>query len=140
MNSQLTISLKNEISEISSVVEKVEGFCEENLIHPKILNTINLALDEIITNIISYGYTDGKEHIIDLTLLADDKNLTVKIEDDALAFNPLEQAEPDINKPLEDKQIGGLGIHLIRKLLDELEYNRIDGKNVFFMKKKLILT
>jgi serine/threonine-protein kinase RsbW len=137
MDSKLKISLINKISEVSKLVEQVEVFAEENEISFKILNTINLALDEIITNIISYGYSDEIEHIIEVDLSKDNLWLTVTITDDAKEFNPLDQPEPDVSKPLEEKQIGGLGIHLIRNLLDELDYKRVDGKNIFIMRKKI---
>ena len=137
MNSKLEIKLTNKISEVSRVVDQVEVFGEENGLPFKVLNTINLALDEIITNIVSYGYTDDASHEIDIELILDEKLLTVKITDDAVEFNPLDQPEPDVNIPLEEKKIGGLGIHLIRNLIDELDYKRIDDKNVFVMRKKL---
>jgi Anti-sigma regulatory factor (Ser/Thr protein kinase) len=137
MDSKLKISLINNISEVSRLVEQVEIFAEENEISFKILNTINLALDEIITNIISYGYSDEIQHIIEVELLKDNVWLTVTIIDDAKEFNPLEQPEPDVTKSLEEKQIGGLGIHLIRNLLDELDYRRVENKNIFVMRKKI---
>ena len=137
MEAKLIVPVKNELSGIGKAIEQIEVFGEENELSLKVLNTINLALDEIITNIISYGYEDNAEHIIELELVLDDEMLTVKVTDDAKEFNPLDQPEPDVTKPLEEKQIGGLGIHLIRNLLDKLDYKRIDGKNVFIMKKKL---
>lgn len=137
MNSTLELKLNNDISEVTRTVEQVEIFGEESGLSFKVVNTINLALDEIITNIISYGYSDGLEHFINVKLETNDNWLIVKITDDAAAFNPLDQPEPDINKSLEEKQIGGLGIHLIRNLLDELEYHRENDKNIFIMRKKI---
>jgi len=131
------IRLNNNISEVNRAVEQVEAFGEERGLSLKIINTVNLALDELVTNIVSYGYDDEARHEIVIELLLDDEKLTVNVIDDAKAFNPLDQPEPDIDLPLEEKKIGGLGIHLIRNLLDELEYNRVGNKNVFTMKKKI---
>lgn len=137
MNSHLTVNIVNELSELERLTEVLEDYFRNNNISGKINNTISLALDEIITNIISYGYSDDQRHMIKLDFLVDPDFLTVIVEDDAQPFNPLEQPEPDISAPLEEKQVGGLGIYLIRSLLDILNYERINNKNVFTMKKKL---
>lgn len=137
MNQKLEIKIVNKISEVSRVVDSVEAFAEEIDLPFKVLNTVNLALDEIVTNIISYGYTDDENHEIEIELILLDGVLTVKVEDDAKAFNPLDQPEPDTDIPLEEKKIGGLGIHLIKNLMDELEYIRVNDKNVFVMKKNI---
>jgi len=137
MNSKLEIKITNKINEVSRVVEQVEVFAEEINLPFKVLNTVNLALDEIITNIISYGYADEESHEIKIELFLHDGVLSVIVEDDAKAFNPLDQPEPDIDIPLEEKQIGGLGIHLIKNLMDELDYTRAGNKNIFVMRKKI---
>lgn len=137
MNSKLEIKITNKITEVSRVVDQVEVFAEEINLPFKVLNTVNLALDEIITNIISYGYADEESHEIKIELFLHDGVLSVIVEDDAKAFNPLEQPEPDIDIPLEEKQIGGLGIHLIKNLMDELDYTRTGNKNIFVMRKKI---
>lgn len=137
MNSKLEIKITNKINEVSRVVDQVEVFAEEINLPFKVLNTVNLALDEIITNIISYGYADEESHEIKIELFLHDGVLSVIVEDDAKAFNPLDQPEPDIDIPLEEKQIGGLGIHLIKNLMDELDYTRSGNKNIFVMRKKI---
>jgi len=104
-------------------------------------NAIELSLDELLTNIISYGYNDNDSHLItvDLWLEGEDdsKFVIIRLVDDGVKFNPLEKKEVDLDLPLEEKQIGGLGIHLVKKLMDELHYERREDKNVLTLKKKL---
>jgi anti-sigma regulatory factor (Ser/Thr protein kinase) len=102
------------------------------------MHDLNLALEEILTNIISYGYTDNREHEIRVSLSVQPGEVTAEVEDDGRPFNPLEAPEPDTAKSLEEKMIGGLGIHLVRKLTDGLEYQRQEEKNRLVMKKHLL--
>jgi len=98
---------------------------------------VNVSLEELLTNVISYGYEDTQEHEIILRLSFADGEMTAEIEDDGRPFNPLEMTEPDINKPLEERQVGGLGIYLVRKFMTNLAYQRHEGKNRLTLKKKI---
>jgi serine/threonine-protein kinase RsbW len=136
MSSSVYIELRNDISEISRVIDKLEEFGSENKIPGKIITEFALAVDEIITNIISYGYDDNEEHTISVVVFTDDENLTAIVEDEAKQFNPLEVPEADISKTIEERKVGGLGIYLVRKLMDSVEYEYNCGKNIFKIKKK----
>jgi anti-sigma regulatory factor (Ser/Thr protein kinase) len=96
---------------------------------------MNICLDEMFTNIVSYGFEDDLEHIISFTINLDNLELTLIIEDDGIPFNPLEKKEPETPPDLIDIRIGGLGIHIVRKLMDALSYKRESNKNKFTMKK-----
>jgi anti-sigma regulatory factor (Ser/Thr protein kinase) len=136
MNEKISIELKNNVGELERLSQILTQFGETNNLSPKVLFAINLALEEILTNIINYGYKDNYEHEIKLAISLEHDELTVKVEDDGQAFNPLRAPEPDIDKPLQNRPIGGLGIHLVRNLMDELEYRRWEGRNILVMKKK----
>jgi anti-sigma regulatory factor (Ser/Thr protein kinase) len=101
------------------------------------MRDLNIALEEILTNIISYGYTDDREHVIRVRLSVQPGEVKAEVEDDGQPFNPFEAPEVDTAKPLEERAIGGLGIHLVRKLMDGLEYQRQEGKNLLVIKKHL---
>jgi serine/threonine-protein kinase RsbW len=101
----------------------------------KTINAVNLAVEELFTNIISYGYPDDKEHVVTVSVRYEDGALLVRVEDDGMAFNPKRASDPDLKCPLEQSKIGGLGIYLARKLMDEFEYERKGGKNIIRMKK-----
>ena len=129
--------LKNELEEIRLLAEAIELWGEENGIPGKTLFQLNLALDELLTNTITYGYPEGGEHEIMLRLIPEgEKELLIEIRDDGLAFNPLEVKAPDLKQDIEERPIGGLGIHLVRQMLNELEYRRENGQNILLMRKK----
>jgi len=136
MSEKIAFELKNNLSEIERLSQIVTEFGGLNNLSPKVLFAVNLALEEILTNIISYGYEDNNEHVIVIRLSLKDEELVAEVEDDGRPFNPLEVPKPDISRPLEDRKIGGLGIHLVRNLMDGLEYRRYGGKNISVMKKR----
>ena len=103
----------------------------------KVSFDVHLALEEIVTNVISYGFQDQEEHHIRLGLYLEGGELRAEVEDDGKAFNPLEVTSPDAERPLTERPAGGLGIHLVRDLIDEITYQRQQGRNVLVMRKKV---
>ena len=136
MNKML-LTLKNDLSEIERLADAVMHFGRENSLSDESVFDINLALEEVVNNIISYAYTDKNEHHITIHLELEGQELILKVEDDGTPFNPLAVAEPDIDKPLEEREPGGLGLFFVRKLTDKLEYKREHDKNILIMKKKI---
>ena len=137
MPEHLEIKLRNQLSELASANHTLSDFGRQRGLPDNVLHDLNLALGEILTNIISYGYTDSEEHEIAVRLSVESGEMRVDVEDDGQPFNPLEAPEADATKPLEERAIGGLGVHLVRKLTDGLEYRRHEGKNLLVMKKRL---
>lgn len=135
MSDNITVELKNNISETERLSQIVSDFSEANGLSIGDSYALNLSLEEILTNVISYGYEDNNEHTITIRISLKDKELIAEVEDDGKPFNPLEAPEPDIEKPLEDRPVGGLGIHLVRNLMDGLEYKRELGKNILMMRR-----
>lgn len=133
--------LKNDLAEIQLLAEAVETFGKEFDLPVKAIFHVNLALDELLTNTISYGYPEGGQHEILVRITLQQKDiLLIEIRDDGFAFNPLESAQPDIPKDIDEWPLGGLGIHLVRKMLDELEYTREDDQNILLMRKRINLS
>lgn len=97
---------------------------------------LHLALEEHLTNVISHGYGPGKSGTITVRFSLEPSNLRVEIADDATPFNPLEAPEVDTSLPIEDKPLGGLGVHMIRKCVDGLAYRRLGDRNVLIMQKR----
>ena len=106
-------------------------------IRPGKILEINVCLDELFTNIVSYGFDDDREHIVEFTLSGDSNFVIINIEDDAKLFNPLEKVDPDFPENVEEAKIGGLGILIIRKIMDNVTYERSQGKNKLTMKKNI---
>jgi anti-sigma regulatory factor (Ser/Thr protein kinase) len=121
----LSFELANDLAEMPVLVEHLEGFCEQHGIGPEVVSVVNLALEEIITNIISYGYADGGDHRIRVDLSHDGTTLTARVEDDANALGPMQEEDPNIS----------LGIHLVRTLMDEVTYSREQDHNVLCLRK-----
>jgi anti-sigma regulatory factor (Ser/Thr protein kinase) len=135
MNKKLI--LKNDISEIKNLTDFLCKVCEENDICNKILCDATLAIEEIFANIVHYGYEDKNEHFVEINIKIADDNLALEIIDDGKPFNPLEEPPPKTDTSFEEREVGGLGIHLVRNLMDELEYKQVKGKNVLTMKVRL---
>ena len=133
-----SILFKNQLSEIARLGQVVKTFVALHALPSKLAFELNVALEEILTNVISYGYADSGEHDIVLRLSCTGEEVTTEVEDDGRPFNPLAAPPPDISKPLEERPVGGLGIHLVRKFMDSVEYRRQQGKNLLVMTKSVL--
>jgi serine/threonine-protein kinase RsbW len=134
---KILITLENKISEIERLADAVMKFGRKNSFSDKVIFDINLALEEVVNNVISYAYKDKNEHQINIYMELEGQVLLLKVEDDGAPFNPFDVPEPDIDKPLEEREPGGLGLFFVRNLTDELEYKREKDKNILIMKKKI---
>ena len=137
MPATFAITLKNQLSEVVKLEKILEEFGRNQDISQEILSSMNLALEEILTNIISYGYQDTDEHDISLRLAIQGKEFLAEVEDDGTPFNPIEAQDPEITLPIEDRPIGGLGIYLTKKMMDGIDYERREGKNRLRLKKMI---
>jgi sigma-B regulation protein RsbU (phosphoserine phosphatase) len=131
------VSIKNELNEIDRINEIFTALCEQYQIPGIICRKFHIAFDELINNIVSYGYNDKNEHEIKIRINITEKQLQVSIEVDGIAFNPLKSGDPDLNAGIEDREIGGLGIHLIKNLMDDVSYKRYPKKNLTTLFKKI---
>lgn len=131
----LAYRLKNRLAEIEALALAVESFAAANNLPEQMVFQVNLCLDELLTNTISYGFPQGGEHEITVEIVLQGGALVITTHDGGLAFNPLERAEADTSQGIEERPVGGLGIHLVRNMMDEIEYRRESGQNVLVMKK-----
>jgi serine/threonine-protein kinase RsbW len=130
-------SILNKIRDLSRMPDVVAQLAEEQGLSDDVVFGLNVALDEMLSNIIKYGYTDDAIHEIRIRLSVADAVLTAEIEDDGQAFDPCAAAPVDVDAPLEERKVGGLGIHIVRKLMTEVGYERINGRNRLVMKMLL---
>lgn len=133
----LMVVLKNEIPEIQRLKNICVDFGKKHRLKTEAIGEICLILEEAVSNIIYYGYDDHKRHRITVRFFLENEELVIKITDDASAFNPLEFKEPDMDKPFGQREIGGFGIHLMRRLSDKAEYKRERNKNILTIRKKV---
>jgi len=134
---RVELRIANRLEEISRVADMVEHFGAEHGVPGQIVNDVNIALDEALSNIVSYAYGPDEQGEIIVRLACAAGELRVEIEDAGRPFDPLQRAPPDLAKPLHERSVGGLGIHFIKSLMDEVAYARIDGKNRLRLKKRL---
>lgn len=133
----ITIRITASVSEIERLNRLVRQFGELHELPSRILYAVNLALDEAVTNVVLHGYEgkDGGKVAIRIDIA--DGRLTATVEDAGLEFDPLSLPTPNLQAPLEERAIGGLGIHLMRSLMDEVAYSRRDSLNVLTLRKRI---
>ncbi len=132
-----SFELKNDLSELEQLCQTCEEIGRDINISDKTIFEMNLALDELFTNIISYGFNDQQEHTIKINITIEGDQLQMRIEDDGVPFNPMESKTPDFQCGIEECKIGGLGIHLIRKMMDDVQYKRVSDKNILLLRRKI---
>lgn len=130
MSKSIRITIKNDLSELVRVNETAVAFLAEHPLPPRAEYALHITLEEIITNTIKYGYEDDGAHDIDVQITADPDVVLVRFEDDGREFDPRGAPTPDIDKPIEERQIGGMGIHMVRTMSDGITYRRAHGRNI----------
>lgn len=132
----LKLILKNNISELDHLARFLEETGEQMGFSMKLVMNLNLVLEELVTNIIFYGYKDKASHEIFIAFNIDDEKVAITITDDGIPFNPTKKDMPDsINKSIDDRDIGGLGIHFVNSLMSSMSYERKDNKNILYLIK-----
>ncbi len=129
MSVSRTVTIETRLEELTRLTEVVENLGEQDNWSPALVGKVNLVLEELAMNTINHGH-DGGLHEISITFNSTDDALTIDIVDDGTPFDPLTDAPmPDVNAPMHERPIGGLGVYLVRKLMDELTYRREEGRN-----------
>jgi len=140
---ELVLRIPGDLSEIARLPELVDSFGARHGLPAKLLTSLNLVLEELVVNTVSYGYDDpgadaGRDdQSIEIRLRRDDDLITLQIEDDGKAFDPTVLDEPDTDAAIEERDAGGLGIHFVRTLMDTVEYRRVGDHNRLTMTKKI---
>ena len=132
---RIDITMANDLGELSDVAERIDAFCAAADVEAGIAFAVNLALDELLTNIVSYGYRDEDAHRIEIAVRQDSGTLVVTIVDDSIAFDPRQVPETDTEAPLHERDPGGLGLLLVNSMMDDVDYRREDGRNVTILTK-----
>jgi anti-sigma regulatory factor (Ser/Thr protein kinase) len=115
----------------------IEAFGGRHGVPDNVLFSLNLALDEIVTNIIVHGHTDSADHNIHIDVALDGDVLEATVRDDAPPFNPLTVPPVNLDAPAAGRSIGGLGVHLVRSVMDSVDYRRDGAENVLVMRKSI---
>ena len=132
-----SIILANDISEISRLYEFIEELGNDFSLSPDIVFNLNLVLEEAVVNIINYAYPKEEHESIYLSARMHEGSIILVLTDTGKEFDPTAVPEADVTLSADDRQIGGLGIFLIRQIMNEVKYERIEGKNVLTLEKKV---
>ena len=133
----LEVRIKNRMPDIDVVEERFHEFAARNSISENDRQTMSMVMDELLNNVISYAYPKGGDHVIVVDMTIKGSRLVLMIEDDGIPFNPFKVEEPDVGLSVEERGIGGLGIHLVRETMDEYHYQRRANKNIVILVKEL---
>lgn len=132
-----TITLPNDVQEVPKLAAFVDEVCEALDIGMATAMQLNLAMEEAVVNVMDYAYPVGTYGDVNILAHANDDCLEFVISDTGTPFDPTQKEEVDTTLSVEERRIGGLGIHLVRKIMDSISYERVDGKNVLSLRKKL---
>ena len=132
-----SIILANDISEITRLYEFIEEMGNDFSLSPDIVFNLNLVLEEAVVNVINYAYPKEEHQYIYLSATMKDGSIVLVLTDTGKEFDPTAAPEADITLSADERQIGGLGIFLIRQIMNEVKYERIEGKNVLTLEKTL---
>jgi Serine phosphatase RsbU, regulator of sigma subunit len=127
--------LHNDIQQIPQLAEFIETIAEEKSFDQALAMSLNLALEEAVTNVILYAYPEGSDGLVDIEAILGAEKLTFIISDSGIPFDPTAAPEADVTLGVEERPIGGLGIYLVRNIMDTVSYERLDGKNVLTLTK-----
>jgi anti-sigma regulatory factor (Ser/Thr protein kinase) len=136
MSADAAIQVRNHVTELARLHEFLAAFWALNQLPKDALFGLDLALEETFANVIFHGYRDGGEHAIHVGVTLRDRVVSLTVEDEGVPFNPLNAPAADTT-PVEDRPIGGLGIHLVRRLMDEIEYAREGNRNRLVVRKRV---
>jgi serine/threonine-protein kinase RsbW len=125
----LKIDVVNTFEDIPPANKRISAFCSGRNVPAKLLNRFSLSLDEVLTNIITHRIGNNGDREIAVRIEIGGGYLSATVSDDGKPFDPLAQPLPDIHAPIEERKVGGLGIHLLRKLMDTVEYRRNGDRN-----------
>jgi len=131
------LTLHNDIGEIDLLPPFIEGICEVAGVDAETTMQLNLALEEAVSNVMLYAFPTGEVHIFELQCRVDKDCLSFEIIDGGKPFDPTAHDDPDVTLSAEERSIGGLGIFMVRQIMDEVRYERCDGKNRLTMIKNL---
>jgi len=137
MISKHCLTLPNDIETIPQLNEFIDTIAEEIGLDMSLTMSLNLAIEEAVVNVMDYAYPAGEKGDVEIEVVADDKWLTFIISDSGVAFDPTTKEDADTTLSAEERPIGGLGIFLVRQLMDTIQYERVNGKNVLTLRKKM---
>jgi serine/threonine-protein kinase RsbW len=135
--STVVTSITDRAGDLSGVRNLLGELARTHALEPSLVTDMQIALDEVLSNIFEHGFIDGRPHQIRVVLSLTADILTAEVEDDCRPFNPLSVEPPETGASLHARTVGGLGIHFVRSLTDEVHYSRVRDRNRLVLRKHL---
>ena len=135
MKDDISIRIGNSIDEVASALDEFIIWLGQFEVSAKAQYFVRLAIEELATNWIKYGCLETREHLMTFDLRHTAERMILKVTDNGTAFNPLDVPIPSTDLPLEERDLGGLGILLLRKMADQMSYEHRDGMNILTLEK-----
>jgi sigma-B regulation protein RsbU (phosphoserine phosphatase) len=132
-----TLTLKNDVHEVAELSKFQKSFYEKMNLEKSLARQLRLAVEEAVVNVIEYAYPVGTEGNVEVTMMSDGHRLKVMIVDAGVPFDPTAEKKADTTLSAEDRRVGGLGIYLVRELMDSINYERVNGHNILTLRKEL---
>ena len=133
----IEVILGSDLEEMPGLMEAMTAFGESHGLTSDVIMEAQLVLEEAVANSMNHGFTDDADHRVEVRIAIEGQNLILEVTDDGIAYDPLARPPVDVDAPLEERPVGGLGVHLIRSLMDDVTYERIDDRNCLRMRKSL---
>ena len=137
MNNTLELTIQNQISEIGKASATLEAFAAQQQLAGQVVVAMQIVFEELLSNIIKYNYDSEEPRDIEITVQAAEDQVTATIIDDGIAFDPFDAPAPDTTLALEEREVGGLGVHIVRTMMDSVSYQRDGNRNVVTVSKHL---
>jgi serine/threonine-protein kinase RsbW len=131
------ITIKNEVNELENVARFIEEISEELGLGMELQMNLNLVMEEMVSNVIFYAYPEGTQASIDLMAESDGKELTFVLSDQGREFDPTVMDDADIDTNPAERELGGMGIFIVKNIMNQVTYQRLEGKNLLTMKKEI---
>ncbi len=129
MDAALDLTIRNDLQQVSYVAERLAPLLESWKVAPRTAYRTQLVIEEVLSNVVRHGFPDGGQHEISVRVAHDGEHIDICVQDDGVAFDPSGASTVDVDQPLEQRRVGGLGIHLVRQFVEHLEYQRLAGRN-----------
>ena len=131
------LTLDSDVAELERLTAFIDAFCELEAVPAETCGQLQVALEELVFNVIKYGACEPKKDAIRLAIRREGDELRAVLSDAGVFFNPLDMPPPDLTGSVQDRPLGGLGLHLVRNLLQSIRYERCEGRNFLYFVKRL---
>jgi serine/threonine-protein kinase RsbW len=131
------LRIKNQMAELEKVSQFIDEIGEELGLSMELIMNLNLVMEEMVVNVISYAYPEGTDAEIELLAKSDANELTLVLSDQGKEFDPTKKKDSDMSVNPAERELGGMGIYIVKNLMNKVTYQRLEGRNLLTMTKSI---